>query len=145
MNLSAHFTLAEATHSELAIRKCIDNTPSAEILANMDEAVDGIEEVRAFLDSPIYVSSWYRSPKLNAAVGSSPNSAHVKGWAIDFIAPRFGTPIEICRAIVNSDIQYDQLIYEGTWIHISFAPAMRQIVLTAHFVRNQETTYSKGV
>lgn len=145
MNLSPHFTLAEATHSDLAIRKCIDNTPSSEIISNIAEAADGLEEIRDFLDSPIYVSSWYRSPKLNVAVGSSTTSAHVKGWAIDFIAPKFGTPIEICRAIVNSDIQYDQLIYEGTWIHISFAPAMRQQVFTAHFVMNKETTYSKGV
>lgn len=144
MNLSAHFTLAEAIHSETATRKGIDNIPPPEVLANMGEAADGMEEVRAFLDAPIHVSSWYRSPKLNAAIGGSPTGAHPEGWAIDFMAPKFGTPLEICKAILNSNIKYDQLIYEGTWVHISFAPTTRQMALSATFLGGR-VTYSQGI
>lgn len=144
MNLSANFTFAEATHSETATRKGIDNMPPPEVLANMGEAADGMEEIRAFLDAPIYVSSWYRSPKLNAAIGGSPTGAHPEGWAIDFTAPKFGTPLEICKAILDSDIKFDQLLAEGLWVHISFAPAMRQIAMSVTFLGGRPT-YTMGI
>lgn len=47
-------------------------------------------------------------------------SQHVDGEAIDWIAPKFGTPLECCRAIEGSDVRFDQLIYEVTWCHTSF-------------------------
>lgn len=144
MRLSTHFTLAEAIHSETATRKGIDNTPFPEILANMGEAADGMEQVRELLATPIFVSSWYRSPKLNAAIGGSATSAHVHGYAVDFTAPGFGSPIEVCEAIQKSNIKYDQLIYEGTWVHISFAPEMRQVAMSATFLGGR-VTYSQGI
>ena len=55
----------------------------------------------------------------------------------------FGSAYEVACAIRDSSIKYDQLIYEGTWVHISFDPRMRQQDLTAKFGR--KTTYSKGI
>ena len=144
MNLSNHFTLEEAVLSQTAARKGIDNTPSPEVEANMVEAANRMEEVRDMLDAPILVSSWFRCLKLNSSIGSASTSAHVQGWAIDFTAPRFGTPQDVCRRIQVSGITFDQLIFEQSWAHISFDPKSRMQVMTAHFVGGR-TTYTQGV
>ena len=146
MNLSAHFSLQELTASQTAVRRGIDNTPTAEALQNLQELANGLERVRAVLKCPILISSGYRSPKLNTAVGGSKTSQHCKGEAADFIAPGFGSPMEVCKAIVeNRDtIHFDQLIHEGTWVHISFNSEPRGSVLTAIF-SNGPTRYVKGI
>ena len=131
MNLSAHFTLEELTRSETALRKGLDNTPDAETIANLTELANGMEQVRALLGHPIHINSAYRGPKVNAAVGGSKNSAHMRGYAADFVCPAFGTPAEVCKAIMDSTIAYDQLIHEfSAWTHISFDPQMRRMNLT---------------
>lgn len=146
MQLSAHFSLDELTASQTATRKGIDNTPPADVMPAMQELANGLERVRRILGVPMQINSGYRSAKLNAAVGGSKTSQHCKGEAADFVAPQFGNPMEVCRAIVaNADeIQFDQLIYEGAWIHISFTPDPRQSVLTAHF-GNGGVKYSAGL
>lgn len=144
MNLSQHFTLEELTHSDVAVRKGIENTPDAEIIEVLKRTAAGLEEVRELLDCPIHVNSGYRSLKLNSAIGSTPTSQHVKGEAVDFIAPQFGTPQEICRAILDSTIQFDQLIAEGNWVHISFTDVPRHSVLTARF-ENGKANYTQGI
>lgn len=143
MKLSEHFTLEEAIHSETATRNGLDNTPTPAIIENMTKAAVGMEGIRALLGVPVLVSSWYRSPEVNRAVRSSTTSAHLLGWAVDFIAPQFGSPRDICKRLLLAKIPFDQLIFEGTWVHVSFAPAMRNQVLTAHF--GATTTYTTGV
>lgn len=128
--LSEHFSLAELTHSQTAARKGLDNTPTREALLNLKDTAERMEEVRALLGVSILVNSGYRSPAVNAAVGGSKTSAHMSGHAVDFIAPRFGTPLQICRKIEASGIKFDQAIEEGTWVHLSFDPRMRRQVLT---------------
>lgn len=130
MKLSEHFDLTEFTTSQTASRKHIDNTPSALVTAHLKVTAGRLEAVREMLDHPLIISSGYRSPELNAAIGGVATSAHTKGWAADFICPGFGPPIEICRRIVQSGIEFDQLIEEGTWVHLSFDPQMRGQVLT---------------
>jgi hypothetical protein len=144
MNLSPHFTLAEATLSQLAVRKHLINVPSSDVLENMRQAARQMEKVRALLGVPIYVNSWFRSEDLNAAVGGAAGSAHTLGWAIDFTATAFGPPKMVCEAIAQTDIGFDQLIFEGTWVHISFAPTGRSQILTAHFGPGR-TTYTSGL
>lgn len=51
---------------------------------------------------------------------SDADSQHMFGEADDFIAPGFGSPLMVCQAIADSNFLFDQLIYEGTWAHISF-------------------------
>ena len=92
----------------------------------------------------IRISSGYRSPELNAAIRGAKKSAHLEGYAADFTCPSFGSPREVVRAIAASVIEFDQCIYEGTWVHISFDPDARRHVLTAHFGQGG-TTYTEGV
>ena len=131
MNLSKNFTLEELTRSEVALRKGLDNTPDAETIANLSVLALGLEEVRELLGHPLHINSAYRGPKVNSAVGGSKNSAHMKGYAADFVCPQYGDVTEVCRAIMDSTIAYDQLIHEfNSWIHISFDPQMRKSQLT---------------
>lgn len=130
MKLSANFHLDEFVTSQTAARRGIDNTPSPEVIKRLRNTAKGLERVRAVLGKPILISSGYRSPALNKAVGGSATSDHMNGDAADFISPGFGAPIAICRAIVAAGIKFDQLIEEGTWVHISFGPRMRGQILT---------------
>jgi hypothetical protein len=145
-----NFTLDELCHSDTAVRKGIDNTPDADALANLAILMSGLERVREALGHPVRISSGYRGPKLNAAVGGSKSSAHMKGLAADFTCPGFGDPMTICRylMLVSRTINYDQLIMEGNrWVHIGFADVdqePRGEVLTAKFA-NGGVTYSKGL
>lgn len=128
MKLSAHFTEEELTITQV---RGVDNTPPAGPLLHLEDAAKRMEAVRALLGNvPIIVNSGYRSPIVNRIVGGSKTSAHMDGYAIDFICPAFGTPEDICRAIERSNIDFDQLLFEQTWVHLSFAPAMRRQVLT---------------
>lgn len=132
MRLSPHFTLAELTASQTAARRGIDNSPPPEIVANLQATAGGMEKVREILgDQVITVSSGYRSPELNKAVGGSVGSAHRTGHAVDFNCYGFGSPLEVCEAIARSGLHYDQLIHEfGRWVHISFDPRGRRQNLT---------------
>ncbi len=143
MILSPHFTLEELTRSSTAVRLGIDNTPPEGVFANLAVLAEGLEALRALLGHPLMIDSGYRCPDLNAVVHGSQFSAHLQGYAADFVCPAFGAPLEIVRAIEASGIRFDQCIQEGTWVHISFDPRMRQQVLTAHFGA-EGTTYTQG-
>lgn len=129
MNLSEHFTLEELTFSQTAARLGIANEPPPRIVENLTFLASRLEEVRALLKAPMVVSSGYRSPALNDAVGGSSTSQHRFGLAVDFVAPAFGDPFEVAQAIAASSIAFDQLILEfGKWVHVSFTrnPPRRQ-------------------
>jgi len=144
--MSAHFTLHEATFSSRAVRAGVDNKPDEVQTMNIIEAMECMEQVRALLGHPVHIDSWYRSSALNNLIGGSNSPrGHSSGWCIDFICPAFGTPKQVCNAIVESGIKFDQLIYEGSWTHISFHPAMRREILTAHFNAGRKTTYTEGL
>ena len=131
--LTEHFSLDELIFSSTAVRLGIDNAPPPEVVTNLTTLANGLELVRALLgNQPMHIDSGYRSAALNQQVGGVPSSAHVQGYAADFICPAFGTPLQIVEEIAASDIQYDQVIVEcGRWVHLSFAPAMRRQLLTA--------------
>ena len=143
MHLTKHFTLAEATRSDTAVKLGLSNAPSPDDLQTLVETAHQMERVRTLLgDQPIHVNSWYRNEQVNRAVGGVPNSAHRLGYAVDFTCPNYGDVTAVCRAIEASGIQFDQLIWEyGRWVHVSFAPAMRQNVL--HI--NKGTGYRPGL
>ncbi len=118
--LSEHFTLEELVFSQTAARKKIDNTPPPEIVANLTRLANTLEIVRSQLgDVQIQVSSGYRSPALNKAIGGAKKSLHMKGLAVDFTAPTFGTVLQTARRVAKIDLGYDQIIYEfGHWVHL---------------------------
>ena len=144
MNLTPHFTLEEMTFSSLAQRYGIDNSASPDIQGNLLITAQGLEQVRALLGAPITIDSGFRCAALNQAVNGAKNSAHLTGYAADFLCPGYGQPVAIVQKIRDSEIAFDQLIQEGTWTHISFAPTLRAQVLTAHFT-SEGTTYSPGL
>jgi hypothetical protein len=130
MNLSPHFTLEELTASETAARRGIDNTPPQAVIARLRHTAMGLEAVRIRLGAPVIISSGYRSPELNLAVGGSTNSDHMTGDAVDFICPGFGAPSTIVSALKDAGIEFDQLIEEfGRWVHMSFGLRRRGQVL----------------
>jgi zinc D-Ala-D-Ala carboxypeptidase len=135
MNLTEHFTLEEATRSNKATELGINNRPGTpEIKLAIIKTAEGMEMVREVLGAPIIVSSWYRGPKLNDAVGGRATSQHCKGEAVDFICPKFGTVDQVFDRIKSSNIQYDQLIVEkkgsNAWIHISFSAKPRLMAMS---------------
>lgn len=140
IKLSEHFTLEELTFSQTAIRKGINNEPSATIKSNLKVLANNLEKIREILLSPIHISSGYRCAELNKAIGGSAKSAHIDGYAADFTAPKFGNPESIVRTLKRHGIKCDQCIMEGNWVHISFAPTMRNQFLTATF-KNGVATY----
>jgi Peptidase M15 len=142
--LTDHFTLRELTFSSTALRLGIDNTPTDAIIANLRILAQGLERVRALLGHPMHIDSGYRCEALNAAVRGSTTSAHLRGYAADFVCPGYGAPLKIVQAVLRSGIAFDQCIEEGTWVHISFDPRLRNEVLTAHFGPGG-TTYTRGV
>ena len=133
MNLTEHFSLAELVSSQVATRKGIDNTPGPAIVISLKRLAALLEQVRALVGAPITVSSGYRSPALNRAVGGAASSAHVLGLAADISTNKLA-PKALALLIRQSGILFDQLIYEGTWVHIGLsAGAPRRQVLTAKF------------
>lgn len=131
--LSRHFSLARLIHSDTARRCGIDNTPPPEILPNLHRLAAGLDEVRDLLGHPLRITSAYRCPALNEAVGGTAQSQHCQGLAADFVCPGFGEPLEIVQAIAASNLVYDQCILEfGRWVHLSFSPTPRRRVLTIY-------------
>ena len=121
-HLSRYFTLAELTASETAARQGLDNTPANLVVANLQRLCETLlEPIRRELARPIHVSSGYRSPQVNLAVGGAPASAHVDGRAADFLVPGMALA-GAYDAIARADLPIDQLIAEyGAWIHVAIA------------------------
>ena len=133
MQLSKNFSLAELVASQVATRQGIDNAPAPASVANLTRLAALLEQVRAVVGAPITISSGYRSPALNKAVGGAANSAHVLGLAADISTAKLA-PKALALLIRQSDIAFDQLIHEGTWVHIGLSTGVpRRQVLTAKF------------
>lgn len=126
--LSAHFSLEELLFSDTAARLGIDNSPDATARNNLARLAPTLEEVRSALGQrPLVISSAYRSPRLNQAVGGAANSAHLRGLAVDFTAPQYGTVLQTALAIAEAAIAFDQLIFEyGRWVHLALAASTEQ-------------------
>jgi zinc D-Ala-D-Ala carboxypeptidase len=134
--LTEHFTLQEFTDSQTAARMGLKNVPPthSQEHKNILRTAEVMEKVRTLLGGyPILISSGYRSPQVNAAVGGSKNSAHMSGLAVDFSCPSFGTPRRICRNLEPhmQELGIDQLIHEyDTWVHLGLSDTPRHQAMT---------------
>ena len=138
--MTPHFSLPELTRSAKAQALGIDNTPTPAALANLRATANMLERIRAALGAPLVITSAYRCPALNAAVGGRTSSDHQQGEAADFVAPGCGTPYDVCRALAPqvSVLGIGQLILEGVggkqWVHVStrvpLKPVNRVITIT---------------
>jgi zinc D-Ala-D-Ala carboxypeptidase len=128
MKLTEHFSLEEFTHSSTALALGIENTPTPQHRQNLEKLAQGLEKVRALFNKVMEVTSAYRNPQVNAAVGGVPNSAHALGHAADFHVHGL-QDLDAAKVIRDSGIKFDQLIYEkNRCVHLSFDPQMRQQV-----------------
>ena len=125
MQLTQHFTLAELTKSSAAERLGLDNTPPPEVLPALTTTAEMLERIRSTLGVPVTVTSGYRAWAVNKAVGGVTTSDHAQGRAADIVAPRYGTPLQIARALAPlvDVLGIGQLIYERfgstSWVHVS--------------------------
>lgn len=132
MQLTKNFSLLEVIHSDAAMKLNLDNMPSFTVMQNVKFTAAGLERVRALLNQPIKINSWFRSIDVNKAVGGSKNSQHMLGQAVDFTCPDFGSPTLVALEIAKQAkiIGVDQLILESSWVHVSFTLNPRYEVLT---------------
>jgi hypothetical protein len=122
MLLSPHFSLEELTHTD---HRTIENVPNSSEINNLKRVADLLEEVKTLLGGkPVMILSGFRCKELNDAVGSKDTSQHRVGCAADIRVPSL-SPDEVVKAVMASNINYDQLIREfstpdgGGWTHIS--------------------------
>ena len=135
--LSPHFSLEELTHSDYAKAHGIDNTPPENLGANAVRLAEALEGVRSILGVPMAVSSGYRCPELNEAIGGKPTSAHKDFRAADFLPIGLGIK-EAFDKLVSESKDFDQIILERDkqgheWIHFAIAASgesPREMVLS---------------
>jgi hypothetical protein len=117
MNLTPHFTLEELTHTD---HREFDNAPNDAELENIKRLAEFLEDLKTVLGGkPVMVNSAFRSKQVNDAVGSKDSSQHRVGTAADLRIPGM-TPDQVVKAVIASDLGYDQVIREfDRWTHIS--------------------------
>ncbi len=154
-NISKHITYEEATVSNKAKELKINNDPNSKQLTNMKLLAENIfGKVREHFDTPIYISSFFRSNKLNTQLKGSSTSQHCAnvGAAMDIDA-------DVYKGVTNSEIfnyilenlNFDQLIWEfgndenPDWVHISYVSDIlnRKEVLKAYKDKDNKTVYKK--
>lgn len=119
-----YFSLSEFLNSATAKRLHIDNTPSFEVVDNLNKLADYLDNIREKVGKPILISSGFRCPVLNKAVGGVSNSQHQKGLAADLIC----ADMESLEKVLRETGGFDQLIKEyrkcskSFWYHVSVAP-----------------------
>lgn len=176
MHITPHFTIAELSDSDTALRLGIDNTPPESVIANLHGIAEVGELIRAALseinrhDVPIVATSGYRCEALEKVLCVKDyqawcarrsivpddvawdryfrNKAHPQGRALDFRAPGFGSPYQIVAALSQRPevmARIDQIIMEGTWVHVSTSDNPRGEIKTATFDANGSPTYQKGL
>ena len=116
-----YFSLSEFLNSATAKRLRIDNTPSFEVVDNLNKLADYLDGIREKVGKPILISSGFRCPVLNKAVGGVSNSQHQKGLAADLIC----ADMESLEKVLRETGGFDQLIKEhrkgskSFWFHVS--------------------------
>lgn len=151
-NISPHISYAEATVSATAKARSIKNIPTADVLVRMKLVANKVfEPLRLWGGGPLFVSSFYRSPKLNVSIGGSATSSHPKGEAIDVDGDVY--PTKTNKQIfeyIRDNLKFDQLIIEGivggriSWVHVSYkSSGNRNEILFMYVDKTGKTVYEK--
>lgn len=146
MRLSKNFVLSEITRSNTAKRLGISNEPTKKHLESMQRLVSNLIQPMRNELGPIRITSGYRSPSLNRAIGGSSKSQHCKGQALDL---QFWKDGQMCNKeiyfwILKSGLEFDQMIneFDFSWIHISLKEDNnRKDVLEAYKDEDGDTKY----
>lgn len=127
-----YFSFSEFERSETASRQGIDNTIPASLKGNIEALVDNIlDPLREAWGRPIIVTSGYRSPALNKAVGGVATSQHQQGQAADITAGNPADNRRLFQLVQTLRLPFDQMIDESdfSWLHISYSPRHRRQTL----------------
>ena len=150
-NISKHISYKEATFSNTAKARKIDNTPNDIQLSNMKLLAEKVfEPLREKIDNPIRISSFFRSIALNKAIGGSSTSQHTatNGAAMDLQAIKGATNRDIFDYI-KDNLTVDQLIYEfgdvqnPAWVHVSYKKEGNRNQILRAIKVNGKTKYIK--
>jgi uncharacterized protein YcbK (DUF882 family) len=152
MNLTNNFSLSELTHSDTAVKKGLDNTPTQEIIDNLKVLCEKVlQPVREHYGKSVKVNSGYRAPEVNASVGGSKTSDHCKGQAADIEI--VGVTNGDLAKYIKDSLQFTQVILEfytpgipdSGWVHVSYDPKdLKCQVLTAT-KKDGKTVYLPGL
>ena len=125
--VTMHFTIEELYASDTAKKKGIDNKPAVQQLINLVYLTAYVlEPLRVAMKEPISISSGYRCPRLNEAVGGVSNSQHMKGQAADLNIGGDRAKGRKWFDYIKNHLPFDQLIWErnartgSEWVHVSF-------------------------
>lgn len=125
IQLTKHFMLSEFIKSSTAEAHGIDNTPTLEVVTNLQQlCFHVLEPLRIWFDNPITINSGYRCPQLNRLVGGVTNSQHLTGEAADIRITDKATAQKYIDFILDN-CRFDLLLYEHdsqghTWLHVSY-------------------------
>ena len=151
MKLSKNFSLQELTKSDTAIRKSIDNTPDNEVLSNLTTLCDMVLQKVRNSHGAVTVTSGYRSPELNRAIGGSTTSDHCKGCAADFEVQGLDNK-DLAKWIIDN-LTFKQLILEfyedgqpnSGWVHCSFEEGKNNNQVLRAVKEGKKTVYLTGI
>ena len=130
--MGKYFSIGELTRSSVARQEGIDNTPPPDAEMRLNRLIDRLlDPLRERWGGPITVTSGFRSPRLNDAVGGVPSSQHVKGEAADITVGSPEDNRKLFELIRTSGLAFDQLIDERSyaWIHVSYSAENRCQIL----------------
>lgn len=153
INFPPHISYDELTHSQTAVNLGIDNTPSESEKLNLVRVAWFLETLRESLEKkygfacPIIISSGYRCPELNKAIGGSKTSAHMKGLAADISCP-YVSPYNLSLFIERNMVEtgFDQVIHEfGRWVHVGLSEESNRYESLTATKQNGKTIYKKGI
>ena len=152
MKLSNNFSLKEMTKSQTATRRGIDNDPGEEEQGNLQQLCEQVlQKVREHFGKPVTVTSGYRSPELNKALGGSTTSDHCKGMAADIEIA--GVPNHELAEWIKDNCEFRQLILEfytpgvpdSGWVHVSYNYEENLKKVMTAMKENGRTVYKVGL
>jgi hypothetical protein len=153
MKLSRNLRLVELIRSESAKRLGISNKPTEEHIENMMLLAQKVfEPIRAHFNTPIYISSGYRSAALNKAIKGAASSQHCKGEAIDIDMD--GSSVITNKDVfmyIKDNLEFDQLIWEfgddnnPDWVHVSYTKEGNRKQVLVAFREDKQTKYRNWV
>ena len=143
-----YFTLQELIRSDTAELLGIDNTPDAAVVDHLEELTEKlIDPLREAFGRPIIVTSGYRCPTLNRAVGGSSTSAHLQGYAADLV-PKDGNVQRFLEFtywwLLREGQPSDQLIAASSakgwwWVHLGlYSPRHTQRYENKTLFKNED-------